>query len=190
MAVISERWSQWVYAFIAVILFSVPSWGKTTHPQVQLNIMCLICGPNVRVSSEASLKLVRIRQWKNKIKIAINFHRDAITGDVVIASCSDMFAEWGIVLNCLFFFLLLLFCPCSEALPRAAALCCNLKHQTRGNKSWTQMSSVWKHGTSEIASEMERVRERVRASGKSTDGPSFNTSVPQLSCQGRWIMMI
>lgn len=73
-----------------MILFSVPSSGKTTHPEVQLNIMCLICGPNVRLSS---LKLVRICQWKNKIKIAINFHRDAITGDVVIASCSDMFAE-------------------------------------------------------------------------------------------------
>lgn len=86
--------------FIAVF----PSSGKTSHPEVQLNIMCLICSPNTQLSLEVSLKLVRICQWKNKIKIAINFHRDAITRDMVIASCSDVYAEWGVVLIFLYYY--------------------------------------------------------------------------------------
>ena len=59
-------------------------------------------------------------------------------------------------------------------------MCCNLTHQTCGNKSWTEMASVWKHVTSKIAtdSERERKKERKKESGKSTDGPSYNTSVP------------
>lgn len=136
----------------------LPSLGKTTHPEVQLTIMCLICGPIVHLSLEASLQLVRIYQWKNKIKIAINFHRDAITGDMVIASCSDVFAEWGIVLNSFFIIILSLL----GGIPQAAALCCNLTHQTCGDKSRTQMPSVWKHGTSKITTERERERGRQK----------------------------
>lgn len=102
--------------------------------------------------------------------MAINFHRDAITGDVVIASCSDVFAERGIVFRFFFFFLLLLFRPCLEAFhePRR-----NLTHQTRGK----QVADFRWHRYGKIATEGER------ESGESTDGPSFNTSVPQLSCR-------
>lgn len=42
------------------------------------------------------------------------------------------------------------------------------------------MASVRKHGTSKNSN---GGREGERESGESTDGPSFNTSVPQLSCR-------
>lgn len=52
--------------------------------------------------------------------MAINFHRDAITGDVVIASCSDVFAERGIVF--LFFFIIIIILSLLGGVPRAAAI--------------------------------------------------------------------
>ena len=122
--------------FIAVF----PSSGKTTHPEVQLNIMCLICSPNTQLSLEVSLKLVRICQWKNKIKIAINFHRDAITRDMVIASCSDVYA---VVL--IFFILLLLFCPCLEAfheLPPCAVISHIRLVATNHGQRWHQYGNM------------------------------------------------
>lgn len=52
--------------------------------------------------------------------MAINFHRDAIAGDVVIASCSDVFAERGIVFRFFFVFFIIIISSLLGGVPRAA----------------------------------------------------------------------
>lgn len=89
--IIRQRRSQWAYFTLNMFhgWFCI-LWGKATPPWISADLSCPMCGPKAHLLAEASLSLVKICQWENKIKIAINFHRDAITRDVVIASCSDV----------------------------------------------------------------------------------------------------